>query len=175
MKDYIMECPVIGSTGFAGPVARGFVGALNNTFVGAPTNAVNVAQFWTGVDLMAAYTATGAMEAATPATRAAMLGNTNDAAALIAPIANASSFAPTPAGYAPVLGAYPLYQNASGTANEIATNAAIFPPGYYCPVGQGKDFIRRYRDLSPENPATTNISYAVNCGLFVFFVSRILF
>jgi len=174
MKDYIMECPIIASTGFAGPVARGFVGALNNTFTADPSNAVNVAQFWTGVDLMAAYQRTGNLSESTVATRAAMLGNTNAAATTIAPLANASSFAPVPEGYAPVLGAYPLYASAAATADEIATNPAVFPPGYYCPVGQGADFIRRYRDLSPENPATTNIAYAVNCGLFVFFVSGFL-
>jgi hypothetical protein len=174
MKDYIMECPTTPSTAFSGGAARGYVFALNNTFTADAGNAVNVAQFWTGVDLMNAYTQTAALDPATAATRVALNGFTGDTATLIAPLANASAFAPTPAGYAPVLENYPLYRNASTTATEVAQNPSIFPPGYFCPVGQGKDFIRRYRDLSPENPATTNIAYAVNCGLFVFFVSGFL-
>ncbi|KAI9024561.1 hypothetical protein DFJ74DRAFT_767128 [Hyaloraphidium curvatum] len=169
MKDYIVDCVRTPSTGFVLPAARGFVGALNNTFVGEPGNAVNVAQFWRGVGIMRANAATSNAPTVTDATRADLLANTNAAAQLIAPIANQSSFGPAPAQYAPAVGAFDLYFNTSTSALEVATNAAIFPAGYYCPYGQGADFIRRFRDLSPENPAATNVSFAVNAALFVFF------
>lgn len=32
-----------------------------------------------------------------------------------------------------------------------------------------QDFAKTYRDLTPDNPAATNVAYGVNIGLFCFF------
>ncbi len=45
MRDYVMECPTIPSTVFAGPVSEGFRNAMNGTFLATPSNDVQVAQF----------------------------------------------------------------------------------------------------------------------------------
>lgn len=155
MKDYIMECPTIPSAVFAAPVANGFVGAMNSSFVANPGNSVQVSQFWEGVRIMAANTLASGTDQSTAAVKAALLGNSNDIAARIAPLAKAGSNFTQPSEYAKSIAAFGMYNNASTSATLLASQPAIFPPGYYCPVGQGKDFIKKYRDLSPENPAAS--------------------
>ncbi|KAI9007676.1 hypothetical protein DFJ74DRAFT_773213 [Hyaloraphidium curvatum] len=169
MKDYIMECPTLPSTIFAAPVAGGFAGAMNATFLATPSNDVQVAQFWQGVGIMSANAATSGLADATPATQANLLAINNQLASTIAPLTTTPNNFSEPAQYRNAIGAFPMYRNSSSIASAIARDPSLFPPGYYCPVGQGADFIKTYRDLSPENPAATNIAYAVNVCLFIFF------
>ena len=152
-----MNCPTIPSATFAGPVADGFVGALNETYVGDPSNAVGVSQFWTGVQILAANAGAASVDGATDATRATLLTNSNAVAGGIAPLSSTPAGFAEPAGYQPAVTDYPMYAEASTTAGLIASDPALFPAAYYCPVGQGADFIAKYRDLSPENPAATNV------------------
>ena len=157
MRDYIMVCPTIPSSVFAGPVTAGFTGAMNATFLATPSNDVQVAQFWEGVNIMNANTFAGATPASTVPVQAAMLANTNAVAGTIAPLTNTPGNFSNPDEYAKALGAFGMWRNSSTAATQIASDPAAFPAGYYCPVGQGADFIKKYRDLSPENPAATNV------------------
>jgi hypothetical protein len=157
MRDYIMECPTIPSSVFAGPVASGFRDATNATFLATPSNDVQVAQFWAGVQVMNANTQSAANAASTAVTQAALLANTNTAAGILAPLTTTPGNFSQPAEYEKALEAFPMWRNSSTAATQIAADPAAFPAGYYCPVGQGADFIAKYRDLSPENPAATNV------------------
>jgi hypothetical protein len=157
MKDYIMECPTIPSATFALPVASGFRDAMNATFLATPGNDVQVAQFWEGVRVMSANTDASGTAASGPAIEAAMRANSNAVASTIAPLTNTPGNFSDPAQYAGAIGAYQMWNNASTVATGISSEPGLFPPGYYCPVGQGADFIKKYRDLSPENPAATNV------------------
>jgi hypothetical protein len=95
--------------------------------------------------------------ASTAVTRAALLANTNTVAGTIAPLSINSGNFSEPAEYAKAIDGFPMWKNTSTIVNSMASDPAAFPPGYFCPVGQGVDFIKKYRDLSPENPAATNI------------------
>ena len=86
-----------------------------------------------------------------------MLANTNSVAGGIAPLTTTPGNFSQPAEYAKSLEAFPMWRNSSLAATLIASDPAAFPAGYFCPVGQGADFIAKYRDLSPENPAATDV------------------
>ncbi|KAI9009270.1 hypothetical protein DFJ74DRAFT_711544 [Hyaloraphidium curvatum] len=169
MENYIMQCPLIPSAVFAGPVANGFVGSVNKTFVGNPGNAVQVSAFWEGVRIMSSNAFSAGTDASAGAVREALIAGNGALAGQIANISSSPSNFTDPSQYGAAMAAFPMYQNASTVSNELATDPSLFPPGYYCPVGQGRDFILKYRDVSPENPAATNVAYGVNMALFVFF------
>jgi len=157
MKDYIMECPTIPSSIFAGPVAAGFRNAMNATFLETPSNDVQVAQFWQGVTVMAANTRSASLDATNAATKLALGANTVTTAGVIAPLTNTPGNFTNPDQFVNAIGAFPMWRNSSTVATQIASDPSAFPAAYFCPVGQGADFIKAYRDLSPENPAATNV------------------
>lgn len=138
MKDYVMDCPTIPSALFVGPVSEGYVGALNATFIANPGNTVQVSQFWKGVQVLAANAAAANVQGATDATKAVLVANNNAVAAQIAPLSSSPGNFSQPAQYANAIAAYPMYQNASTVGEQLALDPTLFPPGYFCPVGQGK-------------------------------------
>jgi len=168
-QDLIIPCTPIPSADFGVPVGQGFADAENATFVADPGNAVSVANFWEGMRLISANQAIGNLGAVTEETKAALAANNGAISNGIAPLAvNSANF--TSAGeITKAIAGYSMWNNGS-TSSAVATQQPdIFPPGSFCALGQGADFISAVNQIGAHDLATTNAAYGINVALFVLF------
>jgi hypothetical protein len=167
--DLVVPCAPIPSKEFGVAVGEGFVHAENTTFVADPGNAVSVANFWEGMRLISASQATGNLSEATAETRAALVSNAGAISTRIAPLAVNSANFTTPGEISKTIQGYSMWSNGSISSAIATQQPDIFPPGSFCALGQGADFISAVNQIGAENLATTNAAYGINAALFVLF------
>ncbi|KAI9027005.1 hypothetical protein DFJ74DRAFT_766323 [Hyaloraphidium curvatum] len=167
--DLKVPCGPLPSAGISEAVASGFAHAQNASFVADKANAVAVTTFWAGIDIVNANTETAKLQSITPATQAALAANSLAIQNRLAPASTTPGNFTTPGQTSLVLGGYSVYDAGTTASQTAARQPDIFPAGSYCPIGQGADFITYINGVKPNDIATTNVSYAVNAALFVFF------
>ena len=190
LYDFIIDCPVLPSTTFITPVSAGFQTALGAALAanGTDTTAVTaVSNALTAVGAFEYIKSTGPDAAITTELNGLETG-VETTVETIAAAGTQITNATVVAALLPVNALCKFYHNCllhmiltndsilDGAVSTVytlstgASTASLFSPQPYCPVGQGKDFIAKYRAITPENPATTNAAYGVDVGIFAFFV-----
>ncbi|KAJ3338504.1 ABC transporter G member 22 [Gonapodya sp. JEL0774] len=164
LKDFIYECPTIASSTFITPVSEGFL-----TTLGKSISASNATAAVTGAN--SALSALGNLQA-----MRTISGMTNETTFTLELIIGGlkSTIQPLlPAGAVlndSLLDVNSLYSAVNTVSGAVKANETLFTAQPYCPFGNnGKDWLQAFRGIGGDQPAITNVAYAANLSLYVFF------